>query len=112
MKEAESLSKTESKMPSMDAILHSLALFLGTPEGQRQFAEFESIMQRIQSRKEAEAIPDIPLTPNEEKALTFIRNDLKKGRSSGVRKIAQAGGLKSSRSGARLLRSLKIKGLL
>lgn len=112
MKEAESTSQIESKMPWMDTMLNVLAIILGTPEGERQFVEFESVMQRIQARKEAEAIPDIPLTPNEKKALAFIRGQLTEGRLPGVRKIAKAAGFKSSRSGLKLLRSLKDKGLI
>jgi hypothetical protein len=112
MKEAESHSPTESKMPWMNTMLYNLAVILSTPEGRRQFAELESVMQRIQSRKDAEAVPDIPLTPNEKKALVFIRSELKEARSPGVRKIAQAAGLGSSRSGAHLLSSLQNKGLV
>lgn len=60
-------------------------------------------MQRIQLRKEAEVVPGIALTLNEEKTVAFIRSERKEGRSPGVRKIAQVVGLRSSRSGARIL---------
>lgn len=96
----------------MSDMLYNLAVALTRPEGKQQLADLEALMQRIQSRREVEAIPGIALTPNEEKALEFIRGELKEGHFPGVRKIAQAVGFKSSRSGARLLQTLRSKGVL
>ena len=93
-------------------MIENLTVYLNTPEGDASLRNLEAIVKRIQARSEFEAAAEIPLSPNEERALAFIRSELKKGRSPGVRKIAQAVGLRSSRSGLKLVRSLKIKGLL
>jgi hypothetical protein len=77
---ADSTVATESKMSGADAMFHKLAVALSTPEGQQQLADLEAVMQRIQARREVESVPNIPLTPNEEKALAFIRGERKGGR--------------------------------
>lgn len=104
--------QTESKIPGLDAALGELAVYLSSPEGETWLSEFESIINRIQTRSKFTANPEILLTPKEEKALAFIRSEHEVGRSPGVRKIAKAAGFKSSRSGLRLLRVLKDRGLL
>ncbi len=42
-------------------MFYNLAIALNTPDGERMRSDLESLMQRIQSRREAEAVPDIPL---------------------------------------------------
>jgi hypothetical protein len=87
-------------------------IYLNTPEGDAWLRECDAVVKRIETRSEIDAVPEIPLTPVEEKALAFIRSELAEGRSPGVRKIAQVVGLKLSRSGLRILRLLKSKGVL
>lgn len=99
-------------MPHLDVVLNKPAVYLNSQEGQASFTDFESLMQRIQTRSEFEVVPEVSLTSKEAKALAFIQSERKEGRSPGVRNIAQAGGFKSSRSGLRLVRSLQDKGVL
>lgn len=52
------------------------------------------------------------LTLQERTALEFLKAEIGRGRSPSVREIASAVSLRSSRSGARVLRSLIAKGIL
>src|SRR4051812_7183440 len=97
MTEAESPSPIDRKMPWMDGAIENLCAYLKTPEGETWLRDFESIIKRIKTRSEFEAVPEIPLTLSEEAALAFIQSELNEGRSPGVRMIARAAGLKSSR---------------
>lgn len=112
MAKGKSLLSNESTMPWFDAAMANLATYLRSPEGERWFSDFESLVERIQTPSKFEIGPEISLTPAEEKALAFIRSEHEKGHLPGVRKIAEAAGFKSSRSGLRLLRSLRAKRLL
>jgi hypothetical protein len=64
MEQAKSHTQTESKTDWMNTMLYKLAINLSTPDGKRQFADVEALMQRVQSRREAESILDISLTLN------------------------------------------------
>lgn len=52
----------------------------------------------------------VQLAKQEQKALAFIGSEIKQGRSPSLRQLTQAVGLKSSRSGYRLLNKLISKG--
>lgn len=62
-------------MPWFDAAMEELETYLRSPEGKWWFSNLEGLMERIQTRSKFEAIPEIPLTPAEEKALAFIRSE-------------------------------------
>jgi hypothetical protein len=102
----------ESKMAWLDPAFESLAVYLSSAEGKMWFNDVENLMQRIETHSKFEAVPETSLTPAEKGALAFIRSQSKKRPFPGVRKIARSAGLKSSRSGLKLLQSLKAKGLL
>jgi LexA DNA binding domain len=52
------------------------------------------------------------LTEKQKAALVFIKNELAHGKQPSVRTMAKAAGLRSSRSGARIIHSLISKGIL
>jgi hypothetical protein len=87
-------------------MLQDLLAYLDTPEGQAFYQRFIAAFDK----------PKLPaplaLSEREENALDFIRKQLKKAHSPSVREVASAVGLRSSRLGFQIVRSIKIKKLL
>lgn len=100
---------TEEHKRTLDRILINLEAHLSTAEGMETFERMERIMHAIESRTKA-SVQDLP--PKERRVLTYIKKALKQGHSPSVREVTQAMGLKSSRSGQRVLNSLLTKGVI
>jgi LexA DNA binding domain len=94
---------------SLDNLLETLMKYLATPEGRETHEKLQALVSRIEERQKP-APPS--LSDQEERALRFIRKRLKAGRSPSVREVARALGLKSSRSGSRILNLLINKGIV
>ena len=80
-----------------------------TLEGQKAG---ERIVKVVNQMRAATALPIRVLTAKEARALTFIQRERALGRSCSVRSVAKAVGLRSSRSGARIVYLLITKGFV
>ena len=80
-----------------------------TPEGQEVG---ERIVKAVKMMKLQTVVPTRVMTAKEALALIFIQREHALGRSYSVRRVAKAVGLKSSRSGARIVNSLITKGFM
>lgn len=104
------LTKTRKK--ELDAIITSLDAALRTPEGIAVFERLEELIERIQNRIRGVEQVRPPLSESESRALAFIERQLRKGHSPSTREVTKAIGLRSSRSGHKVVHSLRRKGLL
>lgn len=102
---------TEMKKAKLDALMDFLIEYLHTDGGNELFLRFQDLMQRMRP-PEQRIEEQLLLTAKESRALAFIQKELKNGNSPSVRAVAAAMGMKSSRSGLGLIRSLITKGRL
>jgi hypothetical protein len=79
---------TKKHKQQLDRIIENLEQYLQTPEGIKVFDQLESLVSRIYSR-----FKHLPaLTEKEERALRFIRKELRRGHSPSVREVGRAVG--------------------
>jgi hypothetical protein len=99
---------SDEQKQAWDRIIETLWEYFETSEGGEFYERFISIFPPKPHKPE---LPLIVLSPNETKAYHFIHKELKRGHSPSVREVAKALGFRSSRSGHRITRSLRGKGL-
>jgi len=92
-------SLTTKQRQTLDRLFAYLVDYFQTTEGIELSERIHGFLARQKARRD-------DITPTEERALDFIRTELKRGHSPSVREVARALGLKSSRSGFRVVASL------
>jgi hypothetical protein len=98
---------SEGHRRKFDSILSALLSYLSTEDGAGVFDQMQNLFIRIEERRTLEL-----LTTQEMQALQFIRTELQFGRHLSVRKVTQALGFKSSRTGFRVIEALIRKNVL
>jgi len=96
---------SKKRKRQLDVILEHLATYLATPDGIAMLEEFREINGRIKARY-------ANLSKRETKALAFIRAEIDRGHSPSVREIAKAVGVRSSRTGHKIVQVLLLRGLV
>ncbi len=102
---ADELSEEHKK--ELDHVLEAVQQFLSTEEGRVVFDRLESISNGIQARQGI-----VELSSHERQALRFIQTEQRKGCNPSVRQISKSLGFRSSRTGHKILKSLRTKGVI
>jgi hypothetical protein len=110
MSESDSHPLTRKQKRQLDRMMVNLLEYFNTDEGKEMLEKTEGLFSRI-SLQPVE-LPAPELTDQEQHALKFIRKELGKGHSPSVRKVTRAIGLRSSRSGQRIITTLIGKSIL
>jgi hypothetical protein len=97
---------SDEQKRSWDQILETLGKYFETEEGIEFYERFIEVFSRTPQ------LPLIILSPNETKAFHFIRKELRQGHSPSVREVTKALGFRSSRTGHKIVSSLKTKGVV
>ncbi len=98
---------SDEQKRELDHILETVQQFLATEEGKEAFDRLESISNSIQARQGI-----VELSSHERQALRFIQTEQGKGRNPSVRQISKSLGFRSSRTGHKILKSLRTKGVI
>lgn len=93
----------------LDDLLVDLIECLDDPEGRQNIENLRAIQFQIEERRSRQAQE---LSEAEILALKFIKKNLAKGHAPSVREITKAIGLRSSRSGHKVIQSLMNKKVL
>jgi len=107
-------SKTRSKAKHrkrLERFLFNLIHQLSTPEGLDAFERLKNLKARVDHRLDV-GLPEIELTPQEQEAFLFVRDQLRKGLRPTVREISKAAGYRSPRSGLVMIQRLIRKQVL
>src|ERR1043166_7602123 len=91
----------------LDRLLLMLMKYLDTPEGVTLLQRMEKVFRPTSYRVPVAAM----LSDREARDLRFIKREIKREHLPSVREVARAIGLKSSRSGALMIQTLRSKGL-
>lgn len=103
---------SDDRKKELDGMFDSLVEYFNTPEGIAFGNDFENVMERLKKNDEKIENPESKLNPKEKKGLAFIMKELKKGNSPSTRQVSKALGCRSSRTGFKVMCSLKEKGLI
>ena len=98
---------SDEQKQAWDHIIETLWKYFETPEGEEFYERFIGLMSQIQEAQRNRGLSD-----TENRALVFIRKELKRGHSPTVREVTKALGFRSSRSGHRVVCGLKEKGCI
>ena len=104
------LSKQQKKC--LDMISMYLAEYINTPEGISLSNDLNNYFARYRECEDVSAYLTPALTSKERKALVFIKRELKKTNRPSVQQVSHAIGCRSSRTGLRIMKSLREKGLI
>lgn len=88
-------------------LFDDLLAYIQTPDSDKLL---ERIGKASPQKKEEQEVERPSLTLHEERALRFIQREQAKGRFPTVREVAKATGMRSSRTGAKLVNTLFDKG--
>lgn len=100
---------TDEQKRVWEGIIENLAEYFKTPEGEAFYESFSALMTRINKNiRERE----VGLTKNEEQAMIYIRRKQSYGHIPTVREVTKYLGYRSSRTGHKILCSLKAKGFI
>jgi LexA DNA binding domain len=97
---------SDEQKRAWDRIIEKLGDYLETEEGIEFYERFVAVFQKTPP------LHVIILTPNETKALHYIRREKRRGHSPSVREVAKALGFRSSRTGFKIMRLLRGKGVV
>lgn len=97
---------SDEQKRTWDQIIEKLLDYFRTDEGTEFYKQFVAVFQK------APQLPMVILTPNETKALHYIRKKQQRGHSPSVREVTRTIGLRSSRSGHKIITSLRSKGII